>query len=385
MSVPLDYKQKALIDKLMEIGELQTHFLGLATRARQDLEEVKKFKNEIEMLISEKTKGFPWLASAIARLYEYRDLKIADLLENKVKPARLASENVRAVAREKRVFHERFRVTLNLLRYYEALFPWLQDFVGEDVDDLIKSITQPEQEGQADQDPVKFYLTEGEYKTLSSSERNQRALDRYWSKKKSSWELGRDYERYVGYLYEKEGYAVQYQGIEAGLEDLGRDLIVTRGNQIKVIQCKYWAQHKVIHEKHICQLFGTALKFWVEKKGALKKHDPEFMLELLKKQDVSAEFVTSTTISDVAKEFAHELGIEIREKTPLEKYPSIKCNIAKQSGEKIYHLPLDQQYDRTIIEKERNESYIETVAEAERLGFRRAWRWRGAPQENSVT
>src|SRR3989338_530939 len=171
MSVPLDYKQKALIDKLMEIGELQTHFLGLATRARQDLEEVKKFKNEIEMLISEKTKGFPWLASAIARLYEYRDLKIADLLENKVKPARLASENVRAVAREKRVFHERFRVTLNLLRYYEALFPWLQDFVGEDVDDLIKSITQPEQEGQADQDPVKFYLTEGEYKTLSSSER----------------------------------------------------------------------------------------------------------------------------------------------------------------------------------------------------------------------
>lgn len=52
----------------------------------------------------------------------------------------------------------------------------------------------------------------------------------------------------------------------------------------------------------------------------------------------------------------------------------------KRTGEKIYHLPMDQQYDRTIIEKDRNEHYVKTVAEAEKAGFRRAWRWRGKQQ-----
>ena len=51
--------------------------------------------------------------------------------------------------------------------------------------------------------------------------------------------------------------------------------------------------------------------------------------------------------------------------------------ISKRTGEKIYHLPIDQQYDKNLIEEEKNECYIETVNEAEELGFRRAWRWIG--------
>ena len=62
---------------------------------------------------------------------------------------------------------------------------------------------------------------------------------------------------------------------------------------------------------------------------------------------------------------------------PLSTYPSIKCNISKKTGEKIYHLPFDQQYDKTLIEGEKNESYAETVNKAEVLGFRRAWKWKG--------
>jgi hypothetical protein len=46
--------------------------------------------------------------------------------------------------------------------------------------------------------------------------------------------------------------------------------------------------------------------------------------------------------------------------------------------ERIYHLPFDQQYDTTLIEPTRGERYVATVAEAEELGFRRAWRWRAA-------
>jgi len=43
-----------------------------------------------------------------------------------------------------------------------------------------------------------------------------------------------------------------------------------------------------------------------------------------------------------------------------------------RDGVKIYHLPFDQQYDRTKIIPDKGEKYVYTVAEAEKAGFRRA-------------
>ena len=86
--------------------------------------------------------------------------------------------------------------------------------------------------------------------------------------------------------------------------------------------------------------------------------------------------VTSTILSDIAKEFAAILGVEFDENVAIEKYPLIKCNINRQSNEKIYHLPFDQQYDRTQISMS-GERYAWTVEDAEKLGFRRAMRWKG--------
>lgn len=81
-------------------------------------------------------------------------------------------------------------------------------------------------------------------------------MDRYWQSKKAPWQIGRDYERYVGYLHERDGFKVEYHGIELGLEDLGRDLICIRGNEVRIIQCKYWRAQKTMHEKHVCQIYG---------------------------------------------------------------------------------------------------------------------------------
>lgn len=58
-------------------------------------------------------------------------------------------------------------------------------------------------------------------------------------------------------------------------------------------------------------------------------------------------------------------------------YPCIKCNISKVDGERIYHLPFDQQYNHTKIEPKTGELYVATVKEAELNRFRRAWRWKG--------
>lgn len=368
---------KKLIDKLLKIDNIDYELQNLLTKTEHNLQEIKVLNDGLNKIVEEKTKGFPWLSDAFAQYYEYLDLKVADFLDNKLRPAASSADRVREIANEKRILNKQLRITRNLIKYYENLFPWLKDFVGEDIDDLIKQVTEKDKEEEANDDPVKFYVTSAEYVKLSPSERNQRALDRYWTKKKSTWELGRDYERYIGYLYEKEGYSVVYKGIEAGLEDLGRDLIAKKDNQLKIIQCKYWAQYKTIHEKHICQLFGTTLKYWVEQRGKIKNKRAEFLISIAKHSDISGVFITSTKLSDTAKEFADELGIEVKENFSFGEYPSIKCNISKKSGEKIYHLPIDQQYDKTIIEEESNECYVNTVAEAEKLGFRRAWKWTG--------
>jgi hypothetical protein len=372
----LSEEERRNLYKISKISDVESELQLLIKKTEGNLNEIKEIDKNIDKIISEKSEGFPWISDVIAKYFESRALKLADYLENKNHPAFISAEKIREIAKEKREVEKKFRITYNLIKYYESLFPWLSEFVGENLDELIQQVTKKNEEEAID-DPVKFYLTSAEYEKLSIIERNQKALNRYWSKKKTPWELGRDYERYIGHLYEIEGFNVCYQGIEAGLEDLGRDLIARKDNQIKVIQCKYWAKHKTIHEKHICQLFGTTLKYWVELKKMKLSSDREFLKSLLKKDELQGIFITSTILSEVAKEFANELGIEIIESFPFKEYPSIKCNISKSNGEKIYHLPIDQQYDKTIIEEEKNECYVDSVAEAEKLGFRRAWRWKG--------
>ena len=91
------------------------------------------------------------------------------------------------------------------------------------------------------------------------------------------------------------------------------------------------------------------------------------------KKNIKGILVTTTTLSDTAKLIAKELGIIVRENEDFDKkYPCIKCNINHTTQEKIYHLPFDQQYDRINIEPENGETYVETVKEAEELGFRKA-------------
>jgi hypothetical protein len=365
-------EQKELIDKLSRVNNISEQIQPLFNETQKKLEEIKTVDYAINKIIQEKTQGFPWLADAISQYYEYRDLKISEFLENKLRPGLSSAERVKELAKEKREFQKKYIITRNLIKYYEALFPWITDFVGEDIDELLIQAFQEKQE-ENEIDPVSNYLTKGEYENLPPHERNQKALDRYWAKKKTPWQIGRDYERYVGYLYEQKGYHVYYQGIEKGLEDLGRDLICKKDDQVEVIQCKYWREDKIIHEKHINQLYGTTIMYYIQNNQNKKKGLP---IKTLPK-NVTATFITSASFSDTAKEFAMVLGIKTIEKFSFKKYPCIKCNISSKDGTKIYHLPFDQQYDRTLIDEERNECFVATVKEAEQLGFRRAWRWKG--------
>jgi len=377
---PQEIFEEYVRDKRQKLRE-QKKNLGTE---RKQIDHSKKVLLEnyeaIEKLYKEKSQGFPWLAKAYADYSYLRDRKIADWMEKKSPPAQRSAEILREKSREKREANRKFRITKYLLEMYESLFPFLIDFRGEDLDDYIRIRLERYKKGEGPQDEVVVYTTAGERDSLTKQELFQRALGRYWQKKKRPWEIGRDYERYIGYTYESKGYSVYYQGIVEGLEDLGRDLIARKGEEIEVIQCKYWSQHKTIHEKHICQLFGTTLKYWVENQRQLRKElkiQQNLFPQLVQTKQIKGVFVTSTSLSETAREFAKELGIVVKEQFPFDNYPSIKCNVSRSTGEKIYHLPFDQQYDRTIIEQERHECYVQTVAEAEELGFRRAFRWRG--------
>jgi len=343
--------------------------------------QVDKDREATVQLAKGKSQGFPWLAKAYADYFHLQDLEVASYLESKLHPALKAAEEHRQIAKEHREAEKAARIANYLLDYCRYLAPWLDEYIGmeaEELDEIIKDIhsSWEKKEKKFDEEAKRHYGPK-EYERLTPVEKLQRKLDWYWQKpNKSNWQIGRDYERYIGYLYWQEGWDIDYHG-RKGYEDLGRDLICKKDNAVEIVQCKYWAREKIIHEKHIYYLFGTTVDYFLE--NFAEKEDLKQLALfpiLIEKRNVIPKLITTIEVAPKAEQVAKVLGVAI-EKIPSEHYPSVKCNVSRRTGEKIYHLPFDQQYDTTKIEDERLERYVATVDEAEALGFRHAYRWRG--------
>jgi len=307
--------------------------------------------------------AIPYMAGIMADYETYGIERLAKELDwgnsiqraNKVKSIREIRKNALEIV-------ERNKEAQYQLAYLMNLFPILEDVLDTEFEQLpTVQITD-----EAEHDYARNYISREEWSALSETERNQLALDRYQeSHRKTKWQIGRDYELFVGYKYSQMGYEVDCFGSYMGLEDLGRDLIATKDNHTLIIQCKYWGVGKTIHEKHIAQLYGTMVSYCIENNKSTN--------------DVSGVFVTNISLSTTARRFAEFLNIEIKEHFEAGDYPCIKCNINQDElgiPTKIYHLPFDQQYDSTKINKQ-GEFYAMTVAEAEAAGFRRAFKWHG--------
>lgn len=326
--------------------------------------------------------GFPWLADAYAEYFSLKDLRREQHLQYKNPPAYQAAMIVSQIKNEKKLLLREHKIISYKINYFEKLFPWLADLIAtNENDEILVRIDDGDLADADNEDRVRDFLTLEEYSKLSSVERNQTALDRYLeSRNKSKWCIGRDYEMYVGHLYEKNGYHIEYKGIIDGFDDLGRDIIATKDDEVCIIQCKHWAKYKEIHEKHIFQLFGTTMEYWLKNfKNYLKPKSFEEFAGFLSENRLRPIFSTSTKLSDKAREIAGALHVEIIENHPIGCFPRIKCNTNyDEFGCKtmIYHLPMDQQYDRTIIEKRNGKFYAFTVKEAEDAGFIRAFKHR---------
>lgn len=346
------HRQQALASRM---ADLDCQARLLAEREKQ----LKENQSMLDSILHAEHSDTPYFAKQFADCLYLIDLKAASDLECKVRPAFTAAEKVREISGQKRALQEKCKLLEYQISLYESVFPWLSDFKEISADDLtsVTNIAAPESEYST----LKNWLSPQEYQTLSETDRLQLALDRYSNRQKSNWQIGIEYERYVGYCYEQKGYKVRYFGATEGLEDMGRDLIVSKDKKLFVIQCKRWASEKTIHEKHIFQLYGTTILQVME--------HPECQ--------VSGIFITTTSLSPLAKSCANYLHITVVEKFPLKPYPLIKCNISRD-GNKIYHLPFDQQYDRVITNPSDGDCYASTVQEAVSKGFRHAWRWHGS-------
>jgi len=309
----------------------------------------------------------PTITSFIDGLQKTVDTYYTDHLVTKRHPAPKAADDVKKALREARDWKHKATAYQNQIALYEAQAPWLIETLDYSLDEVIEGLRIDEEERQAwveQDDPAMAYIPTSEWKKLSPSQRNQIALDRYFERRQSSaWLAGILYERYIGYLFERDGFSVEYRGATKGFNDLGIDLVCEKGGRFTLVQCKRLSEKKKIpvRENVIAQCSGAALFFAYEKGVEMSK--------------ITTLLSTTYVLSETAKRFADCLGIKYRERTPLERYPCIKCNVSSTGG-KIYHLPFDQKYDLTKIYKP-GEFYAMTVEEAEMNGFRRAFRWIG--------
>jgi len=294
-----------------------------------DAEYLLSISKAKEMIIQDSAQTYPWLANLLADYENYKNQSEADFLENKKHPAIEAAKRLREISKEKRGIEVQLRLCQHQLLYYETIFPWLEDFKELDPREAYSMVTMADNDDEYEY--LRHFLSPEEYSKLPRADKYQLALDRYRSRKKTNWEAGIEYERYVGYILEQRGYSVKYVGATMGLEDMGRDLIGTQSKSVMIVQCKRWAKEKTIHEKHIFQLYGSVVHWNVE-------HP---------KQKAIGVFVTTTTLSTVASKCAKYLGIECWEKFDMTNdYPVIKCHIAKP--ESIYHL---QSISNTTVHK----------------------------------
>ena len=200
----------------------------------------------------------------------------------------------------------------------------------------------------------------------------QKALDEFKKRNFSNLEIGRLYERYIGYLHEEDGWQVTYKGVLGGFADLGRDLVCIKGNQHKIIQAKCWSQKKEIRENSVYQLYATATHYRFQLREAMYlNHGKSNGKNIMKNLKIAAHLYSTTGLSEMAEKVAKHCSVEYKNEALNKAYPMIKCNINQRTRDKRYHLPFDPQYDSIIIGNIDGECYVNTVAEAEAKGFKR--------------
>lgn len=350
--------------------ELDKSYRSRAVDLESKYHEKKVFLEECErrmerILLSEKPFSLSASLSSDMKMYIFKDSIY--YLEHKDHPAISAAETLREMKKKAKNYVKSYNEMKYKYEFILNVFPELSKYVDDD--EALCSLSEMDDytDFQEKRDRSADFLSKEEWDKMDTDTRNQLALDRYKKKNKSNWVIGIEYEMYVEYVLRENGYKTIPHGSLKGVKDLGRDIIAHKtdsygNNNVYIIQCKNYSsiKDKEIHENVVCQTFGTAMEYQINHK-----------LELFTR--IVPVIYSTVPLSETASIFAEKLGV-VSVLCKKGDYPMIKCNIGN-NGEKIYHLPFDQQYYRTEI-KSPGEFYAWTVEEAVNAGFRRAFKYR---------
>ena len=178
-----------------------------------------------------------WLAQEYADIDAKKAEITAYQLKTKSHPAFTAADKVQEFGRLRREAVYQAKAAQYQLDYLLSLNPHLEDELDMSPAEAAKLL--PDHDESSSEDPCKAWLSPEEYRNLPNVQKWQRALDHYNNRKKSNWQIGIEYERYIGYLLEQKGYRVRYFGATEGRADMGRDLIAENKKQILIVQCKH--------------------------------------------------------------------------------------------------------------------------------------------------
>jgi gas vesicle protein len=200
-----EIKNSQLVTKGQEyenaLGELKQTNIKLHEIYTECIENIKK-----------DTALLPSIVEWASKIQEAIDAEITNALVQKDRPALKTAEEVK----ESRAIARNWKRTADILRnrvaLYEAEAPWLVEFTDYTVEEIVEGLRQEagiQQALIAGSDPGRLFISTSEWASLSEAQRNQLALDRYWEfRQRNAWLAGIQYERFVGYSYEKNGFDV---------------------------------------------------------------------------------------------------------------------------------------------------------------------------------
>ena len=186
----------------------------------------------------------------------------------------------------------------------------------------------------------------------------------------NKWKYGRDYERYIGYLFEREGFSVIYNGATKGSSDGGIDLFCFKDGIVYPIQCKRW-KNKV--DENEIDKFVRAVKYF--------KRNRSFYDIPLCYSKVVPIFYTTNGYTDYARWKARDVDVicRVQKFNSIREYPAVKCT--SLNGRKVYYLPFDRDFDSVHVGVYRGGCFKFSVLDAEHAGFHY---YKGLPLEDKA-
>jgi hypothetical protein len=193
-----------------EISELKKTHTRMLDAVQFQYQKLLDHMRALDKVFVERKIQFPWLVSAIADLHALEAERDAQILEAKKHAAVKSAGVVREHGAKRREAERQSRLMRYRVQYYEKLFPWIADYVGDDVPD--ETVDLSGSQAEPTDDPVRYWLNDAEYRRLSETDKNQLALDRWKTSSKSRWEVGRDYERFIGYNSKRSATTLNLRG-----------------------------------------------------------------------------------------------------------------------------------------------------------------------------